>query len=99
MDNEIEMIGALDRKITQLINLYENEKKNALLLRKKILALEEQIKSLTTDNKMLRETNNQLRLVTALKSKEDTSNVERFIDELVREIDECITLLIGENNE
>jgi hypothetical protein len=93
MDDEIKIAIALKGKIVQLIDLYENEKKETLKLRGKIVSLEEQIGRLEADNEALKETTRQLQLVTAFKSKGDTSDAVNFIDELVREIDECVTLL------
>jgi phage shock protein A len=93
MDDEIKIAMALKRKIAELIDLYENEKKNVLILRQKVAGLEEQIQRLESDNEALKKTNCQLKLATAFKPTGDTSDAMNFIDELVREIDECVTLL------
>ncbi|MDR2027604.1 MAG: hypothetical protein LBQ01_08630 [Prevotellaceae bacterium] len=88
MDDEIKGKGDFAGKIAQLLNLHENEKKNALILVDKIANLEKQIEILETDKEMLEKINCQLKLATAFKSKGDTSDAKSFIDELVREIDE-----------
>jgi phage shock protein A len=94
MDDEIKIAVALKGKVAQLIDLYENEKEKTLRLRDKVAGLEKQIERLEADNEVLKETNCQLKLATAFKSTGDTSaDAMNFIDELVREIDECVTLL------
>jgi polyhydroxyalkanoate synthesis regulator phasin len=93
MDDVVRIVIALDRKVSQLIDFYEKEKKNVLLLKDTIKRLKEQIKSLETEIEECKESNRKLKLATAFKSKGDASDAKKFIDELVREIDKCVTLL------
>jgi cell division septum initiation protein DivIVA len=93
MDDDAKIAIALDGKVSQLIDLYEKEKKNVLLLRDTIRGLKEQIKSLETEVEEFKESNRKLKLATAFKSKGDASDARKFIDELVREIDKCVALL------
>jgi hypothetical protein len=93
MDGDGNIAIVLDGKVSQLITLYEKEKKHALLLRDTIATLEGQVESLETEIEALKEANRTLKLATAFKSKGDASDARKIIDGLVREIDGCITLL------
>jgi polyhydroxyalkanoate synthesis regulator phasin len=93
MDDEIKIAVALDGKISQLVSLYENEKGKVLELKDKTARLEERVKSLETELSAQKEINRNLQLAAAFMSGEDASDAKRFIDDLVREIDECVTLL------
>jgi polyhydroxyalkanoate synthesis regulator phasin len=93
MDDEIKIAVALDRKVSQLMSLYEKEKEKGLLFRKTVMELNERIKSLETEIEELKEVNKKLKFATAFKSKRDASDAKKIIDELVREIDTCVSLL------
>jgi predicted RNase H-like nuclease (RuvC/YqgF family) len=93
MDDEIKIVDALDRKVSQLIRLYEKEKEKGLLFSEKITKLEERIKSMETEIEELKETNRKLKFATAFKSIGDASDAKKVIDHLVREIETCVTLL------
>jgi exonuclease VII small subunit len=93
MDDEIKIVIALDGKVSQLIGLYEKEKEKGLLFRETITELKEQIKSLETEIETLKEANRKLKFATAFKSKRDAADARKIIDELVREIDTCVSLL------
>jgi exonuclease VII small subunit len=93
MDDEIRITVALDGKVSQLIGLYEKEQKKGLLYRDTITGLEEQIKSMETEIEALKEANRRLKFATAFKSKGDASDAKKIIDELVREIEQCVSLL------
>jgi DNA-directed RNA polymerase subunit F len=93
MDDEIEIVVALDGKVSQLKSLYEKEKENGLLFREAIRKLEKQIDSMGTEIEELKEANRKLKFATAFKSIGDASDAKKFIDELVREIEMCVSLL------
>ena len=81
------------RKVSQLKSLYEKEKENGLLFREAIRKLEKQIDSMGTEIEELKEANRKLKFATAFKSIGDASDAKKFIDELVREIEMCVSLL------
>jgi hypothetical protein len=93
MDDEFKIANALDGKVSQLISLYEKEKEKGLLLGDMITGLETQVKNLETEIETLKEVNRKLKLATAFKSKGDASDAKKSIDELVREIEKCVSLL------
>ncbi|MDR1129649.1 MAG: hypothetical protein LBK96_01530 [Prevotellaceae bacterium] len=93
MDGDVRIASALGGKISQLVGLYEKEKENVLILKDTIKRLKEQIESLETEMEDFKDENRKLKLAVALKSKGDASDAKKFIDELVREIDKCLTLL------
>ncbi|MDR0385957.1 MAG: hypothetical protein LBH60_07760 [Prevotellaceae bacterium] len=93
MDDEIRIAFALNGKVSQLIGLYEKEKRKALLYKDMIGGLNEQIKNLETEIEMLKEANQRLKFATAFRSKRDASDAKKIIDELVREIERCVSLL------
>ncbi|MDR1583145.1 MAG: hypothetical protein LBS55_07815 [Prevotellaceae bacterium] len=93
MDDEVKITVALNGKVSQLIDLYEKEQKNGLLFRDRIAGLKEQIKSMETEIEALKEANRRLKFATAFKSKGDASDAKKIIDELVREIEKCVSLL------
>jgi exonuclease VII small subunit len=93
MDDEIRIAVALDGKVSQLISLYEKEKGKGLIYRDRIGELEVRIKSLETEIETLKEANRKLKVATAFKSKGDASDAKKTIDELVREIETCVSLL------
>ncbi|MDR1593034.1 MAG: hypothetical protein LBS43_00945 [Prevotellaceae bacterium] len=93
MDDEVKIADALNGKVSQLIGLYEKEKEKGLLYIDKIGMLEQQIASMATEIETLKETNRKLKFATAFRSKGDAADAKKIIDELVREIDECVSLL------
>ncbi|MDR1130642.1 MAG: hypothetical protein LBK96_06645 [Prevotellaceae bacterium] len=93
MDGDVGIASALDGKISQMIDLYEKEKKKVLRLEDTKKRLEEQIGSLKTEIEDFKDANRKLKFAVAFKSKGDASDAKKFIDELVREIDKCLTLL------
>jgi cell shape-determining protein MreC len=93
MYDEIRIVNALDGKVSQLISLYEREKEKGLLFRETIMELKEQLKSMESEIEELREENRQLKFATAFKSKRDASDAKKIIDEFVREIEACVSLL------
>jgi exonuclease VII small subunit len=93
MDDEIKIVNALDGKVSQLVSLYEREKEKGLLYRETITELKEQIKSMESEIEALRAVNRKLKFATAFKSKGDASDAKKIIDELVREIEACVSLL------
>jgi chromosome segregation ATPase len=93
MDSENKIAIALNRKIKQLEHFYKQEKNHSLDLKGKIMNLEEQIGSLEIEIKTLKKTIEKLNVALAFRAKGDTSDVKNIIDELVREINECVTLL------
>jgi predicted RNase H-like nuclease (RuvC/YqgF family) len=93
MDDEIEIVNALDGKVSQVKDLYENEKKKGLLYRDTITGLERRIENMTSELEELKEANRKLKLATAFKSKGDAADAKKIIDGLVREIDKCVSLL------
>ncbi|MDR0726254.1 MAG: hypothetical protein LBF59_09660 [Prevotellaceae bacterium] len=93
MDDEVKIAIALDGKVSQLIGLYEKEKEKGLLYREKITELREQIKSMETEIEALKGANRGLKFATAFKSKGDAADAKKIIDELVREIETCVSLL------
>jgi hypothetical protein len=93
MDDEIKVAIVLDGKVSQLIDLYEKEKENGLLYKDTIKGLEERIESMASEIEMLKEANRILKFATAFRSKRDAADAKKIIDELVREIDKCVSLL------
>jgi hypothetical protein len=93
MDDEIKIVNALDGKVSQLVGLYEKEKEKGLLLGNKMKDLEQQIESMASEIETLKEANRKLKFATAFRTKGDASDTKKFIDELVREIDKCVSLL------
>jgi predicted nucleic acid-binding Zn-ribbon protein len=101
MDGDVEIAIALKRKILQLMELYEKEKKISSSLTETIAELNGQIKGLETEIDSLKKSNRRLKLSTAFKSKaanqstneDDALGAKKIIDELVREIDRCVALL------
>jgi hypothetical protein len=93
MDDEIRIVNALKGKISQVIDLYEKEKKKGLSRINEITKQKEQIKSMETEIETLKEANRKLKVATAFRSKRDASDAKRIINELVREIEKCVSLL------
>jgi cell division septum initiation protein DivIVA len=93
MDDDVRIANALGGKVSRLISLYEKEKEKVLLLKDRIEKLKEQVKSLETEIEEFKETNRKLKLATAFKSNKEASDAKKIIDDLVREIDRCVTLL------
>jgi exonuclease VII small subunit len=93
MDDEIRIVNVLSGKVSQLISLYEKEKEKGLLYRETITELNERIKNLETEIEELKEANRKLKFATAFKSKGDASDAKKTINELVREIEICVSLL------
>jgi predicted nucleic acid-binding Zn-ribbon protein len=93
MDGDVEIAKALNGKISQLKGLYEKEKENTSNLIETITGLNERIESLEAEIDTLKEANRRLKLATAFQSASDASGAKKIIDELVREIDRCVSLL------
>ncbi|MDR1340364.1 MAG: hypothetical protein LBK58_09985 [Prevotellaceae bacterium] len=93
MDGDVRIAEALGGKVSQLVDLYEKEKENVLLLKDTVKRLKERIESLGTEIEDLKDANRKLKLAVAFKSRGDASDAKKYIDELVREIDKCLTLL------
>jgi predicted RNase H-like nuclease (RuvC/YqgF family) len=93
MDDEINIAVALEKKILQLIGLYEKEKEKGLLFRDTIMELEKRIESMATEIETLKEANRQLKFATVFRSQGDAADAKKISDELVREIENCVSLL------
>ncbi|MDR1896206.1 MAG: hypothetical protein LBR10_05395 [Prevotellaceae bacterium] len=93
MDGNVEMVVALRGKISQMMDICEKEKENALLLMAQIASLQKEIENKDREIGTLKDLNQKLILATAFKSGGDAQEAKKRISNLVREIDKCVALL------
>ena len=93
MDRNIEIVAALKAKVLQLVDLHESEKEKTSRQAVEIDGLRKQLRDREMEVGALKDENYKLKFAVAFKSHGGAQNAKKMIDELVREIDECMALL------
>ena len=86
-------IDELKNKIGRLIDLYENSKQTVTQLQQENKKLKKQINQKDTELAGLKEKYSRLELAKSIASSETTHDAKIKINRIVREIDNCISLL------
>jgi predicted nuclease with TOPRIM domain len=87
------VVEELKQKIESLIELYENSKQQIGHLQEENNKLKNQIKQKDTELANLKEKYSRLELAKSIASSETTHDAKIKINRIVREIDNCISLL------
>jgi len=87
------VVDELKQKIESLIELYETSKQNVSHLQEENNKLKNQIKQKDTELANLKEKYSRLELAKSIASSETTHDAKIKINRIVREIDNCISLL------
>lgn len=91
---QMDTFGQLQKKIKQLVGLYEKQKEEAGQLRSRNGELEDQLRSAKAEMEELEEKHDKLKISKALiASSEDVHDAKLKVNRMVREIDKCIALL------
>lgn len=95
MDNpNLDLAKKLEDKIDRLVERYRTEKKENEMLRNEISRLTRQLEDASVSYAGLEEQYNKLKMAKTLEaSSEDVHETKLRINQIVREIDKCITLL------
>ena len=87
-------IDRLQKKLERLVSKHQEEKSSNLLLKERLLSLQEQLKKEQQSVLDLKDKNKILKLSASLHGEEqDTKAARQRINELLREVDKCIALL------
>ncbi len=87
------VVEELKQKVESLIELYENSKQQINHLQEENNKLKNQIKQKDTELANLKEKYSRLELAKSIASSETTHDAKIKINRIVREIDNCISLL------
>jgi predicted nuclease with TOPRIM domain len=87
------VVDELKQKIESLIELYETSKQHVSHLQEENNKLKNQIKQKDTELANLKEKYSRLELAKSIASSETTHDAKIKINRIVREIDNCISLL------
>lgn len=91
---ENHILTTLSNKIYRVIALYEKTKLERDDLKEKIKSIEEELAAKTKQWQAIQQKNDQVKTARQLAAGgEDTTEVKNKINELVRDIDQCISLL------
>ena len=94
--NVFDMIDQLKKRIQQLISAYETEREARKRLEAELERSENQNESYRKQITELERTIDNLKLADAFKSgNSDNTEARKKIDRLIKEIDQCITLMEG----
>jgi hypothetical protein len=93
MNKVLIIVSKLEEKVKKLVNLHHEISKENKSLKKEISELKNQIEKQKLIIHRLEEKNKVQKISKSLNSGKDTFNAKIKINELVREIDKCISLL------
>ncbi len=93
MDDMTILLSGIDNKVRMLVNQLEKALKDKNQLLEENEKLKQEVKSRENDIKEFEKQNKLLKIAKSIESLEGKKEVKQKINELVREIDNCIALL------
>lgn len=93
MDDITILLSGIDNKVRMLVNQLEKALKDKEQLLEENEKLKEEVKSRENDIEEFEKQNKLLKIAKSIESLEGKKEVKQKINELVREIDNCIALL------